>query len=60
LYVDFTADEASVPSTRDLWLKALGKRAAFHAVKGADHYIKGRPELLAEAGDVIASWVKRL
>jgi pimeloyl-ACP methyl ester carboxylesterase len=60
LYVDFTADEASFPSTRDLWLKELGKRAAFHAVKGADHYIKGRPELLAEAGDVIANWVKRL
>jgi hypothetical protein len=60
LYVDFTADEASFPSTRDLWLKALGRRAAFHAVKGADHYIKGRPELLGEAGDVIANWVKRL
>jgi len=60
LYVDFTADEASFPSTRDLWLQALGGRAALHAVKGADHYIKGRPELLAEAGEVIANFVRRL
>ena len=60
LYVDFTADEASFPSTRDMWLAALGRRAAFHAVKGADHYIKGRPDLLAEAGDVIASFVKQI
>jgi hypothetical protein len=60
LYVDFTADEASFPSTRDSWLAALGDRAAFHAVKGADHYIKGRPELLAEAADAIADWVRAL
>lgn len=60
LYVDFTADESSFPSTRDLWMSALGRRAAFHAVKGADHYIKGRPELLAEAADVIADWVHKL
>ena len=60
LYVDFTADEASFPSTRDLWLQSLDKRAAFHAVKGAYHCIKGRPELLAEAGDAIANFVMRL
>ncbi len=60
LYVDFTADEASFPSTRDSWLAALGGRAAFQAVKGADHYIKGRPDLLAEAADVIADWVRAL
>jgi pimeloyl-ACP methyl ester carboxylesterase len=60
LYVDFTADEASFPSTRDAWLQSLGGRADFHSVKNADHYIKGRPDLLGEAADAIVDWIRKL
>jgi pimeloyl-ACP methyl ester carboxylesterase len=60
LFVDFTADEASFPSTRDAWLRSLGPRAVFCSIKNADHYIKGRPDLLSEAADAIAQWALRL
>ena len=60
LVVDLTADESSYPSTRDLWLSALGDRATSVAVHGADHYMKGRPDLVAQAADLIGDWLHKL
>lgn len=60
LYVDLTADESSYPSTRDLWLEAFGDRVTSAAVRGADHYMKGRPDLVAQTADLIADWLHKL
>jgi pimeloyl-ACP methyl ester carboxylesterase len=56
----YTADQSTFPSTRDAWLQAGGKRIRNIDVKGGDHYLAGRPELVAQVADEMAAWMLAL
>ncbi|MEM8662858.1 MAG: alpha/beta hydrolase [Pseudomonadota bacterium] len=56
---DYTADQSVFPSSNKAWLDALASRedggpATVHTVKGGDHYLLGRPDLVALVADRIA------
>ncbi|MEM8550901.1 MAG: alpha/beta hydrolase [Pseudomonadota bacterium] len=57
---DYTADQSVFPSSNAAWLEAIGARksggaAHVHLVKGGDHYLVGRPDLVAQVADTIAA-----
>jgi hypothetical protein len=58
-YVDLTGDASAFPSTRNLWMGAIGSRGKQHAIKGADHYLRNAAHL-AEATDVVVEFAARL
>ncbi|MEO1104442.1 MAG: alpha/beta hydrolase [Pseudomonadota bacterium] len=56
---DYTADQSVFPSSNKAWLDAVATRgnggpATVHEVKGGDHYLLGRPDLVAQVADRIA------
>jgi len=58
LVLNNTADLACTPSHADRLLQALASAdKQIHQVKGADHYYVERPDLLAEAVDVVTGWL---
>jgi pimeloyl-ACP methyl ester carboxylesterase len=60
LLLTYTADQSTFPSTRDAWLRAGGDRIRNVDIHGGNHYLFGQPQLVAEAADNIAHWVKEL
>lgn len=59
LFLDFTADAAAYPSTRERWLSHTGSRAELISVEGADHYLRA-PGVLDFTADQIVRWMGRL
>lgn len=60
LFLDHTADASAFPSTRARWLGAAGDRAQAVEIKGGDHYLRGRPDLISFSADEIARWAGSL
>jgi pimeloyl-ACP methyl ester carboxylesterase len=58
LHLAHTADQSTFPSTRDAWQRAGGDRIRNVDLKGGDHYLLGRPELVQQAADAIADWAE--
>lgn len=59
LVIHGSADQAVLPSHHQEILGAVDPaRSTSHVVKGAGHYFSGQPDLLAEACDVAADWVR--
>lgn len=60
LFLIFTADQSTFPSTNRLWLDAIGARATTTDITGGTHYLKGQPDLVAVVADRIAAWVAEI
>lgn len=60
LFMEYTADQSTFPSTAALWLEAAGARASAHKIAGANHYLAGQPKLVAEVANLIADWTHAL
>jgi pimeloyl-ACP methyl ester carboxylesterase len=57
LLCTYTADQSTFPSTRDAWLNAGGPRIRNVDIRGGDHYLAGRPALVAQVADEMAAWI---
>lgn len=60
LLFEHMADASTFPSENDIWAAAAGSRIQRHRLDGADHYLAGRPDLVAETADRMASFAERL
>ncbi len=60
LLLSYTADQSTFPSTRDAWAAAGGARLRNVDIAGGDHYLTGRPDLVARVADEIAGWADAL
>ncbi|WJR77904.1 hypothetical protein [Bradyrhizobium sp. NP1] len=60
LLFEHTADASTFPSDNDTWAAAAKDRVQRHRLVGADHYLAGRPDLVAETADRLASFAERL
>ncbi len=60
LNLEFSADSAVFPSDIRLWSDAAGGRETYRRIAGATHYMDGRPDLLAEVVETIASWARAI
>ena len=60
LLFTYTADQSTFPSTRDAWLKAGAGHIRNIDVVGGDHYLAGRPDLVAQVADEMAEWMLAL
>jgi pimeloyl-ACP methyl ester carboxylesterase len=60
LLLTHTADQSTFPSTRDAWMAAGGARLRNVDIVGGDHYLTGRPDLVACVADEIAGWAEAL
>ncbi|MDW8397831.1 MAG: hypothetical protein RMK90_04605 [Acetobacteraceae bacterium] len=61
LVVDHRADSSVFPSDNAAWLEAAASRPAggparLEALPGGDHYLSGRPDLVARLADLIADF----
>jgi len=59
LQLEYTADGSVFPCDIRAWRTAAGAREEYHAIKGANHYLKGQPELLEEVADRVVEWSRR-
>ena len=57
---EHTADSSIFPCDNEVWAQAAGQRLERHVLKGGDHYLTGRPDLLAQMADAIAAFAGRL
>lgn len=60
LVMDFTADQTVFPSHVAEWVKAAGARGEHWQLRGAPHYLIGRPAMTAEAADKLIAWNESL
>ena len=60
LLLTYTADQSTFPSTRDVWMAAGGARLRNVDITGGDHYLTGRPDLVARVAEEIAGWAEAL
>lgn len=60
LFMEYTADQSTFPSTAKLWLEAAGKRARTHRIARGNHYLAGQPEKIEKVADLIANWTRSL
>jgi pimeloyl-ACP methyl ester carboxylesterase len=60
LLCTYTADQSTFPSTRDAWMKAAPGRIRNVDIRGGDHYLAGRPDLVAQTADEMAAWMLAL
>jgi pimeloyl-ACP methyl ester carboxylesterase len=59
LLLEHTADGSTFPSTAWAWLEAAPGRAVHQRLVGGDHYLTGRPDLIAECAESIAAFLKQ-
>jgi pimeloyl-ACP methyl ester carboxylesterase len=57
LLCTYTADQSTFPSTRASWLAAGGSRIRDVEIRSGDHYLTGRPDLVAQVADAMADWI---
>ena len=60
LLLTYTADQSTFPSTRDAWLAAGAQRIRNVDIRGGDHYLAGRADLVAQVADEIAGWAESI
>ncbi|MDB5942356.1 MAG: hypothetical protein JWQ13_1922 [Ramlibacter sp.] len=60
LLCTYTADQSTFPSTRDAWMDAAPGRIRNVDIRGGDHYLAGRPDLVAQTADEMAAWMLAL
>ena len=60
LFMEYTADQSTFPSTAKLWLEAAGTRAEAHRIENGNHYLAGQPALVDQVADLIAGWAEHL
>jgi len=60
LFMEYTADQSTFPSTAKLWLEAARERARAHRIARGNHYLAGQPKLVDEVADLIADWTRSL
>lgn len=58
--LEYTADASTFPSDHETWAAAAKGRIERHQIKGGDHYLAGKPNLVEEVADHIAAFSKRL
>lgn len=59
LQLEYTADGSVFPSDIETWSRACVGREERHALKPGTHYLRGQPELVARAADLISDWARR-
>lgn len=60
LHLEHSADAAVFPTYVNAWREAAGRREEFHSLAGANHYLRGQPELVEQSADLICDWAARL
>lgn len=60
LHLTYCADQSVFPSTVDLWLKAAAGRIRNVDIHGGDHYLIGRPDLVSQVADEMATFAQSL
>ena len=60
LHLTYCADQSVFPSTVRLWLDAAAGRARNVDIQGGDHYLIGRPDLVAQVADEMAAFAGTL
>ena len=60
LHLTYCADQSVFPSTVDLWLKAAAGRIRNVDIHGGDHYLIGRPDLVAQVANEMAAFAQSL
>ncbi|MEO6271384.1 MAG: alpha/beta hydrolase [Lautropia sp.] len=60
LHLTYCADQSVFPSTVKLWVDAAGTRARNVDIHGGDHYLVGRPDLVAQVADEMAAFAMTL
>ncbi|MGE4337591.1 MAG: alpha/beta hydrolase [Pigmentiphaga sp.] len=59
LHLEYTADGSILPAHVREWNEAGKERIEHRRIRGANHYLKGQPELVDEVADHINAWVTR-
>jgi pimeloyl-ACP methyl ester carboxylesterase len=58
LAIENSADEAApVSHMHEVFAASASADKSYHVIKGADHYYRGTPDLLAEATSIIDNWL---
>lgn len=57
---EHTADSSIFPCDNDVWVAAAPGRLKSHRLAGGDHYLTGRPDLVAEMADSMTAFAGRL
>jgi hypothetical protein len=57
LQLEYTGDDSVFPSAVQAWAAAAGSRLTSERIVGANHYLKGQPELLAQVIGNLRSWM---
>ena len=60
LFLEYSADASTFPSTAQLWLDAAGTRAEAHRIVGGNHYLADQPALVEQVADLVAEWARRI
>jgi pimeloyl-ACP methyl ester carboxylesterase len=60
LHLTYCADQSVFPSTVALWMKAAAGRIRNVDIHEGDHYLTGRPELVARVADEMAAFARTL
>ena len=60
LHLTYCADQSVFPSTVKLWMDAAAGRVRNVDIRGGDHYLTGRPDLVAQVADEMAAFARTL
>lgn len=60
LQLEYTGDNSVYPSAVRAWAEAAGSRLTSGQIKGANHYLKGQPELLEQVARELSQWMNTI
>jgi pimeloyl-ACP methyl ester carboxylesterase len=60
LFLEYTADASTFPSTAKLWLDAAGTRAEAHRIVGGNHYLARQADRIEQVAEIIDEWAGRI
>lgn len=60
LQVEYTADQSMFPSDVAAWRQAARDRESYHRLVGANHYLRGQEQKLAQLCDWLGEWIATL
>ncbi|WP_028223412.1 alpha/beta fold hydrolase [Paraburkholderia oxyphila] len=58
LQLEYTGDDSVFPSAVHAWANAAAGRLTSQQIKGANHYLKGQPELLKQVVHELSTWMR--
>lgn len=58
LQLEYTGDDSVFPSAVAAWAEAAKGRLTSRQIKGANHYLKGQPELLTQVISELSQWMR--